>query len=84
MKYLRPGIIEFLHWIGASMHLSRTLCLICLLVTLFMMYYLLTGRPLQSLLSILIMTSGVRPTVRAMNATCAGESRSRRPGPRLP
>jgi APA family basic amino acid/polyamine antiporter len=30
-----------------------------LLVTLFMMYYLLTGRPLQSLLSILIMTSGL-------------------------
>lgn len=30
-----------------------------LLVTLFMMYYLLTGRPLQSLLGILIMISGL-------------------------
>jgi APA family basic amino acid/polyamine antiporter len=30
-----------------------------LLVTLFMMYYLVTGRPLQSFLGILIMISGL-------------------------
>ena len=48
-----------------------------LLVTLFMMYYLVTGRPLQSLLSILIMTSGLliyavfRQRTDALSATAS-------------